>query len=130
MASKPETTFIGSVHKHLKGSIHFEKMHNPYRGGTWDVWYSGPKADLWIEYKFIVVPVHAMVTPALSELQLEWGRKRHAEGRNLAVIVGCKAGGVILQDLAWEPPIPNDSFKSALKTRAAISEWILHRTGG
>ena len=58
MAAKPETTFYTSVHRHLPSTdlLHREKMSNPYRGGTFDHWYSGKKADLWIEWKFVVLP--------------------------------------------------------------------------
>lgn len=59
MSKKPETTFIASVHKHLPKELHREKMNNPYSSGTPDVYYSGMKADLWIEYKFIPrIPAH------------------------------------------------------------------------
>jgi hypothetical protein len=53
VSSKPETTFIQSIHRHLPKEVYREKMANPYRGGTPDVWYSGYKSDLWVEYKFI-----------------------------------------------------------------------------
>ena len=56
MAAGPETRFIASVHRHLPVDLHHEKMHNAYRGGTADCWYSGQKDDLWVEYKFITVP--------------------------------------------------------------------------
>lgn len=97
MAAKPETTFTLSVHRHLppKGLLHREKMNNPYHSGTADVWYSGPVKDLWIEYKFVQLPARAATRVAVdcSELQFEWLRGRHRDGRSVWVIVGCKAGG-------------------------------------
>jgi hypothetical protein len=81
MARKPENTFIASVHKHLQ-CTYFEKMNNPYRSGTPDVWYSGDKSDLWAEYKFIQsIPVKVDVRLDLSELQKLWLRRRYEEGR-------------------------------------------------
>ena len=73
MGRGPENRFIASIHRLLPNELHAEKMHNPYRGGTFDVWYSGNKADIWVEYKYD--------DNWLSPLQAKWGRGRHAEGR-------------------------------------------------
>jgi hypothetical protein len=131
MASKPETTFYTGVHRHLPTSLHKEKMNNPFRGGTWDFWFSG-KRDLWVEYKFVVLPKResTLVDVTLSSLQIDWGAGRSAEGRNIAVIVGCKEGGVILCNQDWTQPIPCSSFRGRLQSRAAIAHWINTETGG
>lgn len=131
--SKPETTFIGSVHKHLppgRKNPYWMKNHNAYTGGVWDCWYSGA-ADLWVEYKFIVVPKRGdtMILPDLSGLQTDWGRDRLAEGRNLAVIVGCKEGGVIFENLEWEAEIASAAFKVRIMDRRELAQWIIMRTG-
>jgi hypothetical protein len=126
VSRKPENTFIASVHRRLPRDLHAEKMANPYRGGTADVWYSGKKADLWIEYKFIErIPLRAPIEPNLSELQKLWLRRRYEEGRNVAVVVGCKEGGIILRNLEWEAMIPPEKFRQQLVTRDAIADWIL-----
>ena len=97
----PENRFIQRVHKHLPRNIYREKMHNPYRGGTPDVWYSGTGGDLWVEYKW-AEKFGKLVVPALSPLQLDWLTKRKAEGRNVLVVVGSKAGAVSLSTVnAW-----------------------------
>src|SRR5690606_30995025 len=98
MASKPETTFYNSVHKHLppKPELHREKMNNPYSSGTPDFWFSGPRGDLWIEYKWLPrTPQRGAVSPPklLSPLQAKWLEARHGEGRAVGVIIGCPAGG-------------------------------------
>lgn len=127
MASKPETTFINSVHRYLPTptSPHREKMNNPYRGGTADVWYSGTKADLWVEYKFIPrIPKKGRIVPALSALQLDWLRKRHEEGRNVAVIVGCKEGGIVFHDESWVVGMPAELFKQRLIDRKDLAHYI------
>lgn len=138
----PENTFIASIHKSLppEDELHREKMHNEYRGGTPDVFYSGVN-DLWIEYKFIVLPkrdstVLDFCTPKgknlvsdISALQQEWLKRRHAEGRNVAVIVGCKEGGIILTDREWEEKITADEFWRVMHTRKDIAEWIINKVG-
>ena len=54
MSSKPETTFITSIHKKLpEPPPYHEKNNNPFNSGTPDVFYSGNEGDLWVEYKFM-----------------------------------------------------------------------------
>lgn len=139
MSSKPENQFISSVHKHMPpivpgvaGKPYREKMYNPLRGGTWDVWYSGAQCDLWIEYKFIVLPKRdtTMITPELSPLQVLWGRSRALEGRNLAVIVGCKEGGVIMTAGEWEHEISTAAFRERLMSRQLLAGYIVDYTQG
>lgn len=131
--SKPETTFTNGIHKYLppgREEPYWMKNNNIYTAGIWDVWYSGAAADLWVEYKFIVLPKRdtTVITFDLSELQLDWGRKRYAEGRNLAVIVGCKEGGIVLWDKDWELSMTTAEFKRDLKPRKELAEWILNFT--
>lgn len=151
MASKPETNFIGRVNKHLplkkvKSSvkarakypieqhIHYEKMSNPYRGGTADSWYSGPSGDLWIEYKYLErTPQRASVWPAnpneklLSKLQVDWLNERYEEGRTVAVVVGCPDGAVVFSDREWEKEYVASCFVSLLRSEADVAEWVLTR---
>ena len=132
MSRKPESTFISSVHRRLPKNFHAEKMANPYRGGTPDCYYSGKLADLWVEYKFIVVPkrpdtVIDLITgknPAISYLQQEWLRSRHAEGRSVGVIVGSKDGGVWFPGLTWDATYPAKKFLSLLQTRKDLAGTI------
>lgn len=133
--SKPETTFIGSVHKHLppgRSDPYWMKNNNIYTAGIWDCWYSGRKADLWVEYKFVVLPKtdSVLVKPDLSVLQLKWGAERYKEGRNLAVIIGCTEGGVILRDHEWKKPLTRAEFIKLLRTRKEVAEWIKIFTHG
>jgi len=129
---KAENTFIKSVHNRWIGNKHphYEKNNNPYRRGTADVWYSGTKGDLWIEYKYLVeIPTFAYFVPELSSQQAIWLNERYAEGRNVAVITGCKDGGVIFTHKYWKIPINKELFLKQLKTREEIAEWILNKTG-
>ena len=139
MASKPENTFRGGVHKYLPRELHHEKMNNPYSSGTADDWYSGSKADLWVEYKFLPkIPQRANVwlvnpdvkKPMLSKLQELWLRGRHVEGRAVAVIIGCPEGGIILRNLQWERSISPQTFKDNLLSRKELALWLVKETMG
>jgi hypothetical protein len=73
----PENRLINAVKKELGSDVYSEKMHNAYRGGTPDVWYSGRGGDLWVEWKWIAsVPKKGPIVPNLSELQKQWLGRR------------------------------------------------------
>lgn len=140
MGSKPETTFIASIHKHLPkkplGPYHM-KNSNDYNGGIADVWYSGTKGDMWVEYKFLPrTPQRGIVhlckpnvkAPDLSVLQQNWLRERHEEGRTVYVVVGCPDGGVIMNRWQWEEPWTAEFFTNCLLTRKDLSNWIMGQT--
>ena len=126
----PENTFIQSVHRHLPEAIFRMKNHNQYHGGIPDCWYSGPAGDLWIEYKFIVLPKRddTTITIDLSALQQDWLRKRSAEGRKLGVIVGSKDGGVWFPNLAWENPLKTADFRKQSQSRSDLAGVIAEIT--
>lgn len=132
MSSGPENTFIGSVHKYVPTDVYRMKNHNQYNGGIADVWYSGSKRDLWVEYKFIAVPTRdtTMIdlvggkNPPLSHLQQEWITARKTEGRNVWVIVGSKTGGVVFQDLSWKEPMSAFSFRELICSRNELGSII------
>ncbi len=132
MASKSETVFYTGVHKHLPPSLYRMKTFNPYLGGPWDFWFSGQDDDLWVEYKWVILPKRdsTKVDVTLSKLQVEWGDGRIKEGRYLAVIVGCKEGGVILENKDWLKPLSCLQFKKQIRSRAEIALWITNATGG
>ena len=126
---KPETVFSGAINRLLPYQLHYEKMNNPYRSGTADFWYSGSKADLWIEYKWL--PKHKEsvnltegTKPALSVQQQNWLRRRYSEGRNVAVVVGTPNGAKILRDLDWE----RTWSATAFITRSELAAWIIKET--
>lgn len=131
MASKPETTFYQSIHRLLKPQqpkIYNEKMYNPLRGGTPDVWYSGYGGDLWVEYKWIPklpkrVPVR--MYKELSPLQLSWLNTRYEEGRNVRCILGTPEGCWIFRDRLWEHDLDALVIRSNKLTKYDISEFIV-----
>lgn len=135
MSKGPENTFIAAVHKHLPHALYRMKNHNQYNGGIADVWYSGA-CDLWVEYKFITVPkrpdtVIDLTTgknPPLSNLQQDWLRGRHHEGRNVGVIVGSKDGGVWFPGLAWDCAYSAHWFRTQLRSRKELADIIIAST--
>jgi hypothetical protein len=102
------------------------KNHNDYVGGIPDVWYSGNRNDLWVEYKYLPISnPRSLVTPDLSPKQLHWITSRRAEGRNVWVIVGYKLGGVIYTDLDdIRDGIHPEDFRSLTISRREIAETI------
>jgi hypothetical protein len=128
MPSKPETSFYGRVNKRLPVDVHVEKMHNFYRGGTPDIWYSGPSGDLWAEYKWIPKLPVKQTTPIkadLTGLQLLWLYDAWTKGRNVCVIVGSPQGCAILRDGAWRSDISHAEFKY---TELQVTSWLIGQT--
>lgn len=129
--SQPENTFISSIHKKLPLKIYRMKNHNAYHGGIADVWYSWHK-DLWVEYKFVPMPkrdatvidLTAGKDPIISALQQRWLHSRHDEGRNVAVIVGCKEGGIWLPGISWADRFTAKEFLCQLNDRAQLASKI------
>lgn len=130
----PENTFIASVHRHLPASLYRMKNHNQYNGGIADVWYSN-KNDLWIEYKFIVVPKRATTIidlvnkppkgdSVISTLQQQWLTARHAEGRTVGVIIGSKDGGVWCPGVSWHRTWTALEFSDAMDSRSNLASQI------
>lgn len=96
-----------------------------------DLWYSGPKGDLWVEYKFLrdgKIPIRAAIDPAkyLSAMQLDWLNTQSGYGRNVWVIIGCKDGGVIMTDpLSWTNPWLPEVFRANLQDRKSLATTIM-----
>lgn len=128
-STKPENTFIAGVHRHLR-STYVEKMNNPWRAGTADVWYSGAAGDLWIEYKFIErIPRSNEILPELTPRQSRWLNNRHDEGRNVAVVLGTPRGGVIYRNKEWMEPKDKESLEALLIPKLQIARWIHDQVG-
>jgi len=131
MSVKPETRYIAKVHRSLVDVYH-EKMNNPYRSGTADVWYSGDKGDLWIEYKYIPeIPKRSdtLIVPDLSDRQKRWLGNRLDEGRNVAVVLGTPIGGMIYRDRAWLKPLRAEDLRKQVLVAPVLADWIRGQTG-
>jgi len=112
-----ESGFIQKVKRNLSNKVHKEKFSDKFKAGIPDCWYSGPKGDIWIEYKY---SLHPHRKPNLSRHQQQWLRKRHLEGRNVAVVVGSTNGAVIYPGVEWA----DYKTKSVLVPFEDLINWI------
>lgn len=132
MSRKPENVFIDSVHRYLPVELYRVKMHNEYHAGIADVWYDS-KSDMWVEYKFLVLPVRDTTVidltggknPPLTPLQQEWLTARHHNGRKVGVIVGSKDGGVWFPGTTWKQPLTAGEFRLRLISRKELALLIV-----
>ena len=134
MAAKPENNFIANIHKRLNIQVYAEKMYNPLRGGTPDVYYEGKKT-LWVEYKFIQLPARnsTLIEPQLSDLQRLWLRRCHTNTGRARVIVGIKSGkqyfGVIYDSPdGWTATMTTQEFKRLAIPIEEIVQYIEEQT--
>ena len=121
-----ETTYIRSVNRLLPNDIYCWKVNDQYTSGVPDCWYSGEQSDLWIEWKYVrKLPKRAVVKPNLSELQKNWLRERHRQGRKTAVVVGSPEGCVIYWGDSWENPTLTAADAVPKKqTAEIITRWL------
>lgn len=129
MSSKPETKFIGRVHKHVPKAVYHMKNHNPYMGGVADCYYSARGgSDMWIEYKYMTkIPQRVDVSSGVTSLQFDWLKDRHEDGRNVAIVVGCPTGGVVFR-IDEPQSITPAEFCERLLTDKEIAAWIVAQT--
>ena len=130
MAAKPETRYRLRVEKRLPPGVYHLKLSLPYQGGVADSWYSHGR-DLWVEYKWLEkLPVRVPLDitkgedPMLSKLQQDWLKDRHAEGRDVAVILGTPKGGIVFPGVQWLDPIPAKDIEDRLMTVDEVAEWL------
>ena len=137
MSQKRETVFRNNVHKHLpKG---FFRQGNGAGGfsanGVPDVYYDGPRADLWVEYKFNpVLPRSGVVVGGYTKLQLQWMTRRynncrviHCSSRNVVGIVGLPGNKACIQvtPYEWE----NGTPLSEAVPNKEVAHWIAEYCG-
>jgi hypothetical protein len=95
-----EAAFKQKVKSKLHKDVYAWAPSDRLRRGVPDVWYSGPGGDLWTEYKYD--ETHKTIMPALTPHQRRWLNDRHAEGRNVCVIVGVSLKeGLIFVNGEW-----------------------------
>lgn len=124
MARKPETTASNRINNKLI-DVYFEKMNNPYRGGTPDFYYEGFVNSMWVEYKWYdTKPKQWNLTnpkdPKISKLQQNWLRRAHNNRQLTAVIVGYPNGYSIFEGLSWEDNLPSREDITAQD----VAKWI------
>jgi len=126
---KPENRFIASINK-LLPRTYAEKMNNPWRAGTADVWYSGTRGDLWVEYKYIErIPRSAEILPDITPRQRRWLNNRFDDGRNVAVVLGLPTGGVIYRSKEWLTPLDHEALAKLVVPKDEIARWIFSEVG-
>jgi hypothetical protein len=118
-----ESTYLRSVNKKLPKTVYVWKIADQFTSGVPDCWYSSPDGDLFVEWKY-TKSLKRSHTPQLSELQKLWLNERHAEGRNVAVIVGSTDGCLILTDGKWNAPQTINQLLSKEETAAWIAARI------
>ena len=123
MPVKPETRFYRRVNNFVPPEIHRQKISSLYANGTADFWYSGFKADGWVEYKWIPTLSRNGVDPLklLSSLQALWINRRYREGRYVFVVVGSPQGCAILLHGAWNNRVLVEDFRFTI---SEVSDFV------
>jgi len=120
-----EAAFTRKIHKYLPKQIYVWKISDRFTAGIADAYYSGETSDLWIEYKFERNTPVRYTYPKLSELQKRWLRNRHAEGRNVATVIGYENGtAVIIEGDEFEVPVSPDNFISHKQVAKYIEKKV------
>ncbi len=110
-------------------------MAGTYTNGIADMYYDGPKTDLWVEYKFIKqLPkrldlLRLTTKPVLSGLQDLFLTNRHRNGHPAWVIVGCTKGGIVISNPEdWQRQI--DTTRYNLYDRKSLAKLIIQTVVG
>jgi len=124
-----ESGYLTGLRKRLAPFLYYLKINLRFGQGVPDVWLSGSKQDLWMEAKYAqkIPPLLTLTDDRywLSRPQQEWLVKRHAEGRNVAVLVGSPKGDIFLPGITFQRPIPRDEFLSfAIKTKDMANKLL------
>lgn len=130
MTAKAETVYANAVNKLIPAHVHREKNNNPYRGGTPDFYYEWRK-QRWVEFKFVEIPKRAetIIKVNLSALQVEWLQRSYDNGHQPLVVVGSKAGGVVLRTPGtWTRGLLAGAFLDQAVSRGEIAKIILEHT--
>jgi hypothetical protein len=125
-----ESGHTQAINKKVKAAgVYTLKIQTMMNNGVPDCWYSGNKADLWVEMKYISKLPKKLTTEIkinLSDLQYEWLTNRYVERRNVAVVIGSEKGWYIATAPSlWSTPILQ---KDLTKTRNEIIKWIIKQT--
>lgn len=115
-----EHSFVRSLRRRIPSSIYVWKISDRFTAGVPDLWLSGPKGDLWIEAKYLPRTPKRRFTSPLTMLQRRWLEARAAEGRHVAVIVGCPAGVLIQTNGEWAREVKEPKW---ITIKEAI-EWL------
>lgn len=128
MPAKPETGLYRRINAGIPKVVHRQKITSLFGNGTPDFWYSGFKADAWVEYKWVPNLSRNGVDPLklLSPLQAHWINCRYAEGRLIFVIIGSPAGCAILDSGRWNHRVAKEEFRYSPPEISALLLDYLH----
>ena len=125
-----EHSYIRSVHRRLAKvappTFYYWKINDNFEGGVADAYYSDA-TDCWIEYKYVALPKRpsTVMRFGLSPLQQAWLKARHAQGRNVGVIVGSPGGAAIYPGISWDKDITCAEFSVDLAGIEQVAAYIL-----
>lgn len=102
-----EGTFKNYINRKISRVVHRQSMTygSLSANGTPDMYYDGPGAVLWVEYKYIPhMPRDGLVggvddkkRGCYSTKQFQWMERRHHRGRNVLGIVGLPNRTAVIQ---------------------------------
>lgn len=130
MVRNPEAKFTTKVNKLIDPVIYTEGMANPFRGGTPDRYYEGPRNRvLWVEYKFDAkVPATWDGMKRLTGLQRAWLKRAYEHEVNVCVIAGFGNQGVIMTyPKDWCSKQSREFLINRLITLDKIANYIGHQ---
>ena len=121
-----EHSFIRAVHRRLPADILRWKIHDSYAGGVPDAFYAGVARCLFVEYKFVKIPVRdsTNLRIGLSEQQKLWLNKMQDLDQFVAVVIGSQASAIILLDGAWNQSITKADYMHHASSVANVACWI------
>lgn len=96
-----EKAFITKIHRALDPFIYKWKINDPYHGGVPDVYYAGPEAWCFVEYKYRpVLPARetSKLKFNLSPQQKNWLETQHNFKIPVFVIAGCEDKAIMTVD--------------------------------
>ena len=114
-----ESGFTTAVNKKLPKEIYIWKVSDKFTGGVPDCYYSSNIRDIWIEFKYLKKMIKNP-KPGLRPLQKKWLNDRHAQGRDVYVVVGSPEGNVVYEDGDWNEAKPS----AGMLTRNELVQWI------
>lgn len=128
-----ESKHRAKLHELLRPSIYALGTTGVAANGVADAWYSGSKGDLWCEHKrFAKCPpmIHLTKADITTPLQQNWLKARHAEGRNVSMIIFTDdLGHLLLMGDAWQNPISRELLQRLAKTRRELAAQIIEVVG-
>jgi len=129
-----ESYYSADIVKRLKKheGIFAWKIHDNYAGGVPDIFVEGKVRDIFIEAKSIKLPVkHDTVIKLrggkyLSDLQQEWGKRRHAKReKGWFLLCYIPEGFVLLDWFDLDRNLTKQHFLDMLMTRDKVIQEII-----